>query len=222
MWDREISRSRASGDFGAVTPLAAATASSRLMTIVSSWWLRGCFLTHGLYPLDAPARVHRALRQGVLNQDGPCRVVAVAIAGDVAGAGPRVFGDDLDGDRSIVDLNGTEARTSQTEQKVDSMRLTLEAAILHGDANFDPRAFNGLSKRLVPGGGPGRQRSGRARLWQAGKTTSFYCCSFGDELMTGLQGPFEGRYGIWVRDFGTGRRGVPHPGGLVRGLCRLR
>ena len=34
------------------------------------------------------------------------------------------------------------------------------------------------------------------------KTTSFYCCSFGDELMTGLQGPFEGRYGISVRDFG--------------------
>ena len=32
------------------------------------------------------------------------------------------------------------------------MRLTLEAAILNGDANFDPRAFNGLSKRLVPGG----------------------------------------------------------------------
>jgi hypothetical protein len=37
---------------------------------------------------------------------------------------------------------------------------------------------------------------------KAGTTTSFYCCAFGDELVTGLQGPFEGRYGISVRDFG--------------------
>ena len=37
---------------------------------------------------------------------------------------------------------------------------------------------------------------------EAGGTTSFYCCALGDELMTGLQGPFEGRYGISVRDFG--------------------
>ena len=152
------------------------------------------------------------------------------------------------------------------------MRLTLEAAILNGDANFDPRAFNGLSKRLVPGGvqtvdnGGGTvkltrieqlvdavnanggekvlitSKAGRRQIsaacrdvggelyqvmegrhWfedveilvvdqdangqdvlgfgEAGKTTSFYCCSFGDELMTGLQGPFEGRYGISMRNF---------------------
>jgi len=185
----------------------------------------------------------------------------------------HLFGGDLDVDRSIVDLNGTEVRASQTEQKVRSMRLTLEAAILNGDANFDPRAFNGLSKRLVPGGvqtvdnGGGTvkltrieqlvdavnanggekvlitSKAGRRQIsaacrdvggelyqvmdgrhWfedveilvvdqdangqdvlgfgEAGKTTSFYCCSFGDELMTGLKGPFEGRYGISVRDFG--------------------
>ncbi len=60
----------------------------------------------------------------------------------------HLFGGDLDVDRSIVDLNGPESRASQTEQKVRSMRLTLEAAIINGDATFDPRAFNGLSKRL--------------------------------------------------------------------------
>jgi len=48
----------------------------------------------------------------------------------------HLFGGDLDVDRSIVDLNGTEARASQTEQKVRSMRLTLEAAILNGDTNY--------------------------------------------------------------------------------------
>jgi hypothetical protein len=36
---------------------------------------------------------------------------------------------------------------------------------------------------------------------EAGGTTSIYCCAFGDEQMTGLQGPFEGRYGTSVRDF---------------------
>ena len=185
----------------------------------------------------------------------------------------HLFGGDLDVDRSIVDLNGPEARASQTEMKVRSMRMTLEAAIINGDATFDPRAFNGLSKRLPIGGAQtvdnaggtvkltkleamvdsvsanggekvlltstaGRRqvmhaaREVDSSLYQvidgrhyfedvevlvvdedahgnkvlgfgeAGGTTSFYCCALGDELMTGLQGPFEGRYGISVRDFG--------------------
>jgi hypothetical protein len=157
--------------------------------------------------------------------------------------------------------------------KVRSMRLTLEAAIINGDDTFDPRAFNGLSKRLVPGedqtidnggstlnllalealtdsvigyGGDKvliaskaarRQISTASR--QAGGdlyevingrhyfegieillveedaegnavlgydepagTTSIYCCVLGDAAVCGLQGPFEGRYGISVRDFG--------------------
>ena len=185
----------------------------------------------------------------------------------------HLFGGDLDVDRSIVDLNGPEARASQTEQKVRSMRLTLEAAIINGDATFDPRAFDGLSKRLIPGqlqtvdNGSGTvkltkleelvdavnalggekviltSKAGRRQIshvsreaggdlyqvidgrhWfedteilvldqdangqevlgfgEAANTTSIYCVAFGDELMTGIQGPFEGRYGISVRDFG--------------------
>jgi hypothetical protein len=185
----------------------------------------------------------------------------------------HLFGGDLDVDRSIVDLQGPEARAAQTEMKVRSMRLTLEAAIINGDDTFDPRAFNGLSKRLVPGedqtidnggstlnllalealtdsvigyGGDKvliaskaarRQISTASR--QAGGdlyevidgrhffegieillveedaegnavlgydepagTTSIYCCVLGDAAVCGLQGPFEGRYGISVRDFG--------------------
>ncbi|MFN5160626.1 MAG: major capsid protein, partial [Cyanobacteriota bacterium] len=53
----------------------------------------------------------------------------------------HLFGGDLDVDRSIVDLQGPEARAAQTEMKVRSMRLTLEAAIIKGDDTFDPRAF---------------------------------------------------------------------------------
>jgi hypothetical protein len=60
----------------------------------------------------------------------------------------HLFGGDLDVDRSIVDLNGPEARASQTEQKVRSMRMTLENALVNGDASLDPRAFNGQVKLL--------------------------------------------------------------------------
>ncbi len=90
----------------------------------------------------------------------------------------HLFGGDLDVDRSIVDLQGPEARAAQTEMKVRSMRLTLEAAIINGDDTFDPRAFSGLSKRLVPG-----------------DTTAIYCCVLGDGAVWGLQGPFEGLTG---------------------------
>jgi hypothetical protein len=37
---------------------------------------------------------------------------------------------------------------------------------------------------------------------EPGDTTSIYCCVLGDAAICGLQGPFEGRYGISVRDFG--------------------
>jgi len=185
----------------------------------------------------------------------------------------HLFGGDLDVDRSIVDLQGPEARAAQTEQKVRSMRLTLEAALINGDDSFDPRAFNGLSRRLPTGDGhtidnggatlsltklealadsvnsyggdkvfitskAGRRqistasREADAGLYEvidgryffegievlvvdkdaqgqevlgygeAGGTSSIYCCTFGDMAVTGLQGPFEGRYGISVRDFG--------------------
>lgn len=196
----------------------------------------------------------------------------------------HLFGGDVDVDRSIVDLMGPEARASQVEMKVRSMRLTLEATVINGDSAVNPRAFDGLSKRLPPGdamafdnsanaavGGAGlnfdrldelidsvnaygagkvlvmskamrRQLNGLARnsiggVYQtstnsfgmtvhryqdcdivtvdrdaqgievmgydeAGGTSSIYCCTFGDQGVTGLQGPFQGRYGISVRDLG--------------------
>jgi predicted phage terminase large subunit-like protein len=64
----------------------------------------------------------------------------------------HLFGGDVDVDRSIVDLQGPEARAAQTEMKVRSMRLTLEAALINGDATASQgRGFDGLAKRLMPG-----------------------------------------------------------------------
>ncbi|MFN9619567.1 MAG: major capsid protein [Synechococcaceae cyanobacterium] len=61
----------------------------------------------------------------------------------------HLFRGDLDVDRSIVDLQGPEARAGQAKTKVRSMHLTLKTSIIIGDDTFDPRVFNGLSKRFV-------------------------------------------------------------------------
>ena len=91
---------------------------------------------------ELPSVGFRAVNEGYTQSYGVVDQRAEAV---------HLFGGDVDVDRSIVDLMGPEARASQIEMKVRSMRLTLEAAIINGDDTFDPRAFNGLSKRLVPG-----------------------------------------------------------------------
>ena len=108
----------------------------------------------------------------------------------------HLFGGDLDGDRPIVDLQGPEARAAQTEMKVRSMRLTLEAAIINGDDTFDPRVFNAMSKRLAPGedqtidnGGDKVLIASKAARRQI-STTSIYCYVLGDAVVCGLQGGY--------------------------------
>lgn len=223
---------------------------------------------------ELPAVGFRAVNEGYSQSYGVVDQRAEAV---------HLFGGDVDVDRSIVDLMGPEARASQIEMKVRSMRLTLEATVINGDSAVNPRAFDGLSKRLPPGdamafdnsagaigGAPlsfdlldelidsvnaygagkvlvmskamRRQLNGLARnsiggVYQtstnsfgmtvhryqdcdivtvdrdaqgievmgydeAGGTSSIYCCTFGDQGVTGLQGPFQGRYGISVRDLG--------------------
>lgn len=225
---------------------------------------------------ELPSVGFRAVNEGYTQSYGVVDQRAEAV---------HLFGGDVDVDRSIVDLMGPEARASQIEMKVRSMRLTLEATVINGDTCANPRAFDGLSKRLQPGdamaidnsagaGAAGapldfdrldelidsvnayggskvlvmskamrRQLNALARSTmgggvyqtstnsygmtvhryqdcdiltvdrdaqgvevmgydEAGGTSSIYCCTFGDQGVTGLQGPFQGRYGISVRDLG--------------------
>ena len=225
---------------------------------------------------ELPSVGFRAVNEGYTQSYGVVDQRAEAV---------HLFGGDVDVDRSIVDLMGPEARASQIEMKVRSMRLTLEATVINGDTAANPRAFDGLSKRLPPGNamaidnsaGAGvagapldfdrldelidsvnayggskvlvmskamrRQLNALARSTmgggvyqtstnsygmtvhryqdcdiltvdrdaqgvevmgydEAGGTSSIYCCTFGDQGVTGLQGPFQGRYGISVRDLG--------------------
>ena len=218
---------------------------------------------------ELPAVGFRAVNEGYSQSYGVIDQRAEAV---------HLFGGDVDVDRSIVDLMGPESRASQIEMKIRSMRLTLEATIVNGDAAADARAFDGLAKRLPAGApmvvdngnkplsfdrldelidavdGMGRAKvllMGRAMRRQlnalartsgvisyvvetsslgvmvhryqdceiltvdrdaqgrevlgygeAGGTSSIYCLALSDQGVTGLQGPFQGRYGISVRDLG--------------------
>ena len=225
---------------------------------------------------ELPSVGFRAVNEGYTQSYGVVDQRAEAV---------HLFGGDVDVDRSIVDLMGPEARASQIEMKVRSMRLTLEATVINGDTSANPRAFDGLSKRLQPGDAMAIDNSAGAGVAgapldfdrldelidsvnayggskvlvmskamrrqlnalasstmgggvyqtstnsygmtvhryqdcdiltvdrdaqgvevmgydEAGGTSSIYCCTFGDQGVTGLQGPFQGRYGISVRDLG--------------------
>ena len=91
---------------------------------------------------ELPSVGFRAVNEGYTQSYGVVDQRAEAV---------HLFGGDVDVDRSIVDLMGPEARASQIEMKVRSMRLTLEATVINGDSSANPRAFDGLSKRLQPG-----------------------------------------------------------------------
>ena len=91
---------------------------------------------------ELPSVGFRAVNEGYTQSYGVVDQRAEAV---------HLFGGDVDVDRSIVDLMGPEARASQIEMKVRSMRLTLEATVINGDSSANPRAFDGLSQRLQPG-----------------------------------------------------------------------
>ena len=138
----------------------------------------------------------------------------------------HLFGGDVDVDRSIVDLQGPEARASQVEMKVRSMRLTpgTDMALSNGGGGLDFDKLDALIDsvaRQTVGQGVynvstnnlgvmvhhyqecqiltvDRDAQGPEVLGygEAGGTSSICCCTFGDQAVTGLQGPFQGRYGI--------------------------
>jgi hypothetical protein len=189
----------------------------------------------------------------------------------------KPFGGDIDVDLHIIKNRGTQAKAAQIEAKLLSMRKTLEDYWFNGDESVDPRAFDGLKKRIgtessqafnsngafslskldelidsVDGdnkvihmGKPMRRlltaasrsssiggfltttRNEFGKLittygetpivvtdtnaqnvpiqgfTEAGSTTSVYCVAYGDQQVTGIQGPDSaGGYGIDVTAFG--------------------
>jgi hypothetical protein len=63
----------------------------------------------------------------------------------------KIMASDIDVDTFELDTEGEEVRTNQVQMKIDSMRLTLEDNFINGDETANPRAFDGLRRRINVG-----------------------------------------------------------------------
>lgn len=63
----------------------------------------------------------------------------------------KVLGAEVDVDTSIIDMRGPDTVGDQVRMKVTSMRMTFEDHFINGDETLNPRAFDGLKRRINTG-----------------------------------------------------------------------
>lgn len=63
----------------------------------------------------------------------------------------KILGSEVDVDTAIIDMRGPQAIADQVQMKVRSMRLTFEDHVINGDETTNPRAFDGLKRRINVG-----------------------------------------------------------------------
>lgn len=63
----------------------------------------------------------------------------------------KIMGSEVDVDTAIIDMRGPQAIADQVQMKVRSMRLTYEDHFINGDESLNPRAFDGLRRRINTG-----------------------------------------------------------------------
>jgi hypothetical protein len=63
----------------------------------------------------------------------------------------KIMGAEIDVDTAIIDMRGPQAIADQVQMKVRSMRLTFEDQFINGDESANPRAFDGLRRRINVG-----------------------------------------------------------------------
>lgn len=63
----------------------------------------------------------------------------------------KVLGAEVDVDTSIIDMRGPDTVGDQVRMKVTSMRMTFEDQFINGDESANPRAFDGLKRRINAG-----------------------------------------------------------------------
>jgi hypothetical protein len=189
----------------------------------------------------------------------------------------KPFGGDIDVDMHLIKNKGPQVKAQQIEAKLRSMRLTFEDYWFNGDESVDPRAFDGLKKRIGTESSQAFNSNGAFSLQkldelidsvdgdnkvihmgkamrrlltaasrsttiggfltttrdefgklittygetpivvtdtnaqnvpiqgftESGNTTSVYCVAYGDQQVTGIQGPDSaGGYGVDVTAFG--------------------
>jgi hypothetical protein len=63
----------------------------------------------------------------------------------------KLFGGDVKTDVGKIDMYGPGHHQTQVEMKARAMRMRYEDVFINGDADANPRQFNGLRKLLTPG-----------------------------------------------------------------------
>lgn len=63
----------------------------------------------------------------------------------------KVLGAEVDVDTAVIDMVGPQAIADQVQMKVRSLRMTFEDQFINGDEAANPRAFDGLKRRINTG-----------------------------------------------------------------------
>lgn len=63
----------------------------------------------------------------------------------------KIMGAEVDVDTAIIDMRGPQAIADQIRMKVRSLRMTFEDQFINGDESANPRAFDGLKRRINAG-----------------------------------------------------------------------
>ncbi len=76
----------------------------------------------------------------------------------------KVLGAEVDVDTSIIDMRGPDVVGDQVRMKVTSMRMTFEDQFINGDESANPRAFDGLKRRINAGSSQAINQNGALSL----------------------------------------------------------
>lgn len=76
----------------------------------------------------------------------------------------KILGSEVDVDTAVIDMRGPQAIADQVQMKVRSMRLTFEDHMINGDETTNPRAFDGLKRRINVGSSQAINMSGALSL----------------------------------------------------------
>lgn len=91
---------------------------------------------------DLPSVGFRGLNEGLDHSYGVLNPQSEAL---------KILGSDVDVDTATLDFQGDQARGNQVQMKTRSLRMTFEDHFINGDEAANPRSFDGLKRRIVPG-----------------------------------------------------------------------
>lgn len=77
----------------------------------------------------------------------------------------KIMGAEIDVDTSIIDMRGPQVIADQVQMKARSMRLTFEDNFINGDESANPRAFDGLKRRINVGSSQANNMNGALSLF---------------------------------------------------------